>query len=732
MFACLFSSRLTTSRLVAGTSSKRITRRQNSLRLENLESRQLLAADISLNFGEFATDRLLFQVDSNAALVSQSASHELSSLGRVSPLGMDGWFRLDLHRDSNWTNSLQSVSQAVGVVNVMPDYMLQIATTPNDPRYGELYGLENIDAPVAWDYGTTSSSVVVAVIDTGVDYNHPDLVDNIWGNADEIPGNGIDDDGNGFVDDLRGWDFANNDNNPFDDNGHGTHVAGTIGATGNNGVGITGVTWDVQIMPLKFLASNGSGFLSDAVEAVQYATANGADIINASFGGGGFNSMMQSAIRSFQEAGGIFVAAAGNESNNNDVTPSYPANYNLPSVVSVAASTATDTMASFSNFGTRTVDIAAPGSNILSTLPGNRYGRLSGTSMAAPHVAGAMALLWGQNPSLTNFELIDLVMSNTDELLLDRTTHGRLNVGKAAAALAGGGDPPVDEVFPFVEGVEWNSQQSGLDSITVDFSEEVTWNSNDFVVTGPGGRVAVRSIDRLTTDASVVRVTLERAVDPGLYTIEVLPTVADRAGNLLNQNGNAIGGETGDNVIAQFELEVPAVRNYSTVQPVALRDATFFRAGVTTATINVPDSMVIEDIDVDLSINHTWVGDLRVRLIAPNGQSVTLVNRRGGSTDNMRLTLDDQASARVRDASTLTGTFRPEQTLSQFRGLNAAGRWTLQIVDFAAFDTGVLNFATLKITAAASASSAGNSGASDGRAAVVSWLEEILRRRLRF
>ena len=733
------------SRSVKGNARQKVaSQSKRKLRLESLESRQLLAANLSLDYGQFATDRLLFQMDNVPAIVSNQASSELNTIGRVSTLGLDGWYRLDLHSHADWSSSLQSVAQAVGVINVMPDYKLQIATTPNDPRFSELYGLENngstgvadadIDASLAWDYGT-SSSVVVAVIDTGVDYTHPDLASNIWVNPGEIAGNGIDDDGNGFVDDIRGWDFANNDADPFDDNGHGTHVAGTIGAVGNNGIGITGVAWEVDIMPLKFLGRDGSGFLSDAVEAVNYAAANGAKIINASFGGGGFSSMMQNAILNFQNMGGIFVAAAGNESNNNDTRPSYPANYNLPSVISVAASTSSDTLASFSNYGTATVDIAAPGSSILSTLPGNRYGRFSGTSMAAPHVAGALALLWGQDPTLSSTELIDLVMTTTDDVLTNRTTHGRLNVGNAAVALADGGQPPVDAESPFVEGVEWLSDNGSIDSVILDFSEPVTWSAGDFVMTGPAGPVSITSIQRLSTDASKVQVTLSGATRSGVYTIEALPTIADQAGNLLDQDRDSTGGEAEDKFAAQFNLEVPTVRSYSTQGPVALRDATWRRAGVTVATINVPDSIVIQDIDVDLSIDHTWVNDLRVRLIAPNGLVITLVNRRGGSSDDMRLTLDDQASTSIRNASLLTGTFRPEQALSNFAGLNAAGQWRVQVIDLAQFDTGVLNSATLKITAASSASGSAFDDGDDERnrsGFSFAWLEEFLRRRSMF
>jgi subtilisin family serine protease len=224
------------------------------------------------------------------------------------------------------------------VVYIEPNYVVRaIETIPNDPRFDELWGMHNtgqtggtpdadIDAPEAWDLAK-NSDVLVGVIDTGVDYNHVDLSTNIFVNAGEIAGNNIDDDGNGFVDDVRGWDFINNDNNPIDDNGHGTHVSGTIGAIGNNGVGVVGVCWTVKIMPLKFLDAGGFGNTGDAIEAVEYATMMGAKLTSNSWGGGGFSQGLFDAIQAAGNAGALFIAAAGNASSNNDNFPFFPASY---------------------------------------------------------------------------------------------------------------------------------------------------------------------------------------------------------------------------------------------------------------------------------------------------------------------------------------------------------------------------------------------------------------------
>lgn len=264
---------------------------------------------------------------------------------------------------------------------------------PNDPKMDQIWGMKNIHAPQAWCC-VHNSNVIVAVIDTGVDYKHEDLAKNIWTNTGEIPGDGLDNDNNGFIDDVHGYDFFNNDGDPMDDNLHGTHVAGTIGAVGNNGKGVVGVNWYAQIMAVKFLNKNGSGSLSDAIKAIAYARENGAWVLNNSWGGGGYYQAMADEITRVEKAHLLFVAAAGNWGLNTDLHQHFPSSYLHPNIISVASINEWDRLSYFSNYGKYSVDIAAPGSNILSTLPGNRYGRLSGTSMATPHVAGTAALLW--------------------------------------------------------------------------------------------------------------------------------------------------------------------------------------------------------------------------------------------------------------------------------------------------------------------------------------------------
>jgi len=327
-----------------------------------------------------------------------------------------------------------------------------ILSTPNDPEFFNQWSFHNtgqtvldisgtpgadIDAPGAWNISTGSDSVVVAVIDTGVLYNHSDLSANIWNNPGEIPGNGIDDDYNGYIDDLRGWNFITNASDPIDDNGHGTHVSGTVGAVGNNAIGVTGVNWHVKIMPLKAFNPAGVGDTIDAIDAIRYANANGASVISNSWGGPDYSQALKDAI---DVSPAVVVCAAGNSypGNDNDLIPVYPASYNSSNIISVSASDQDDNLASFSNFGFDSVDLAASGVNILSTLNvAGAYGYKSGTSMATPHVSGVAALVKSVNQSLTAEQIKNIIISNVDSkvsLSGKVASGGRLNASRAVTA----------------------------------------------------------------------------------------------------------------------------------------------------------------------------------------------------------------------------------------------------------------------------------------------------------
>lgn len=292
---------------------------------------------------------------------------------------------------------------------------------PNDEKFYVQWALNqandiDINAPEAWALHTGSRGVVVAVIDTGIDYDHPDLAGNVWTNPGEIPGNGIDDDGNGYIDDIHGYNAVNNTGDPMDDHGHGTHVSGTIGAVSNNTTGVAGVNWNIQIVGAKFLESSGYGSLYNAVLAIDYVTSlrqHGVNVIlsSNSWGGGGYYSSLRDAISRAGLADILFIAAAGNNGLNIDQNPVYPASYNLANMINVAAVDSNGYRASFSNYGSQTVHIAAPGVNIASTYFGNRYAYMSGTSMATPHVSGAIALIKAMSRDLTASQLKEKLLA---------------------------------------------------------------------------------------------------------------------------------------------------------------------------------------------------------------------------------------------------------------------------------------------------------------------------------
>ena len=334
--------------------------------------------------------------------------------------------------------------------------VLQPAAFSSDPGTSSQWALDAMSATQAWDITTGSRNVVVAVIDSGIDLTHPDLMANLWTNPGEIAGNGIDDDANGFVDDIHGWNFVTNDPNVQDGYGHGTHVAGVIGATGNNGVGVTGINWNVSIMTLRFQDNQGVGYTGDAIKAIQYATMMRRDygvnvvVINASWGGGtGYSSTLEATLRDAGTAGITFVAAAGNGAADSDVVPRYPSGYDLPNVIAVGACDATGSLAGFSNYGVTSVDLAAPGTSIYSTLPGGQYGWLSGTSQAAPQVTGAVALLAAASPGISVAGLRAAILGSVDRLptLVGKVaTGGRLDAFAALASLGLAPTPPVTVV----------------------------------------------------------------------------------------------------------------------------------------------------------------------------------------------------------------------------------------------------------------------------------------------
>lgn len=310
-----------------------------------------------------------------------------------------------LDSDLGAPNAINALRHNPNVLYAEFDSVVRVDSVPNDHQYSLLWALNdndgyNIHAPEAWGLYTGDPNFVIADIDTGMQLDNIDLAANLYTNPKEAAGNGLDDDGNGYVDDIHGWNFYDNNNDATDLNGHGTHTAGTMGAVGNNALGVTGVNWHCKIMPLKFIGPNG-GYTSDAIRALEYAVSMGVKVSNNSWGNTTFEQSLTDAIAAAQTSGHLFVAAAGNTGANTDVSPQYPASYSNANIISVAAVDSTGALPWFTSYGPTSVDIAAPGVGIWSTVPGNNVASMDGTSMASPHVAGAAALLWGMNPTWT-------------------------------------------------------------------------------------------------------------------------------------------------------------------------------------------------------------------------------------------------------------------------------------------------------------------------------------------
>ncbi|ACA84943.1 S8 family serine peptidase [Shewanella woodyi] len=630
---------------------------------------------------EYVKDSILVVYKDNATKSERLSAQRLvrGSIRDVNADGVDDKFanlmggklaNLSLRSGSDVSKAIKMISQHPAVKYAEPNYVIKAVGTPDDPSFASLWGMNNtgqdggtadadIDAVEAWDISTGDTDVVVAVIDTGVDYNHEDLQGNIWTNPNEIAGNGIDDDGNGVIDDIHGYSAIDDDGDPMDGNGHGTHVSGTIGAKGNNGVGVAGVNWDVSIIGCQFLDAGGSGSTAGAIACIDYVTNlkvnHGVDVkaSNNSWGGGGFSQALKDSIESGGDAGILFVAAAGNGAYDNDASPSYPASYDSAAVMAVASTDRNDNMSGFSQYGLTSVDIGAPGSAILSTTPGNNYSSFNGTSMATPHVVGAAALVWSINPDLTIDEMKQLLMDSGDSNadLTGKTVSGaRLNVATALDMA----DPSPSYRFtvtPSSQTIEAGSAASydfsvgsvadwdGTVALTVEVSPALDGVSlsTDSVMAG----------DNFTLDV------MTAAATPwGDYTI----TVSGDDGAIQKSKSVSLG------ILPQGIEDYP----YSNDDPVSIPDND---SNGIVSTIEVADDLQVFGVTADVNITHTWSGDLIVTLTSPEGTESVLHNRSGGSADDVVESWD----------------------LADFNGEMAMGTWTLSVSDNAAADLGTLN-----------------------------------------
>ncbi|MEH2300716.1 MAG: S8 family peptidase [Nostoc sp.] len=367
--------------------------------------------------------------------------YSLNSIGRRSYNSADADVQLQNRGDSKNSSNATATAFNAANYNSTNGYGLinaaaAVAKAANQNTFADVpdlggnnWGADLVKAPEAWAHGYTGKGVVVAVVDTGVDYNHEDLKDNIWTNPKEIAGNGKDDDGNGYADDIHGWNFVDNTNNVLDDNGHGTHVSGTI-AGENNNYGVTGIAYDAKIMPVKVLDDSGSGSFNSISKGIRYAVDNGANVINLSLGGPSSNSTLESAIDYASSKGVIVVMAAGNDGGS---SPEYPASYASKSGIAVGAVDINNNMPDFSDrSGTKEIAyVTAPGVKVYSSVPNNQYATYSGTSMAAPHVAGVVALMLSANHNLTDAQVRQIVTETAGNST--QTTSSSFNLSNVSS-----------------------------------------------------------------------------------------------------------------------------------------------------------------------------------------------------------------------------------------------------------------------------------------------------------
>lgn len=750
------------------------------LGLEVLEDRTLLSSSPATAAWNAAilpaastvhpADHILVRFRSDALVNGQPAALGGTTIEKKLDL-VDGLFEVQLSGNISVATALAAYRADHRVLAAEADVQLAAAWTPNDARYGQQADLHNtgqrgatagddIRSEQAWSVTTGSRRTIVAVLDTGIDYDHLDLYQNIWINQAEIPtsrrvnlidvdhdglitfadlndprnqgvgkitdinhdgridaadilapmvkdrfgrdtglggwADGISEDGDtAHVDDLVGWNFVNNTNNPYDDNGHGTHVSGTIGASGNNGIGIAGVAWQVSLMGLKFLNANGNGGIGQFIGALDYAVKHGARISNNSWSGASNSQILYDAIDNARARGHIFVAAAGNDGHNNDQTPAYPSSFNLDNIIAVAATDNSDRLANFSDYGVSRVDLAAPGVDILSTLPNNDYGYYSGTSQATPHVAGVVALVWSEHPDWSYRQVINQVLNTTDPVASLQgkvLTGGRLDAARAVGWSAPSPVPapaPVPaKTTPRILGfVPSGVNPYTVSSVRLTFSEAIdasTFDATDVQLIGPNGQLiplqSVRAVANSGNRQFDVAFATQMAV--GTYNLAVGPNVRSQAGVSMDLYRSA--------------FQINPLYTIGTSTPVAIPDV---RTAL--STLNVEQSFTIGRLTVRLDIAHTWDGDLYIHLQAPDGTDILLANRLGSSGHNYEGTVfDDRAAGSIRAGNApFAGSYQPEAQLVNLVGKNAHGVWKLWVDDRAPGDSGVLKSWSLSFSA---------------------------------
>jgi subtilisin family serine protease len=730
--------------------------------LEALEDRNLLSVSspssvidltgLNVNTAQYSSSDILVEFKPSAVPAKGPAALAGTTAGMALGL-VPGLYEINLQSGMTVGQALAAYRADPNVIDAQPDYELVDSASPNNPLFNQQNALLNtgqgggtpgddIGATHAWSVTTGSYNTVVALMDTGVDYDQQDLYQNIWINQAEIPASRMknlvdvyhdgritfadlnnpinqgpfkitDVNHDGVIDaadilapmilnaqgqdtgmggwaypgntqdgdtahpnDFIGWNFVDNNNNPLDENGHGTHVAGIIGAQGNSGLGVAGIDWQVSLMPVQFLDSNGTGSISAFIDGLNYAVMHGAMISNNSWSGAGNVQILENAIANARAHGMIFVAAAGNGSTNNDVTPAYPSNFDLDNIVSVAAVDANDNLASFSNYGATTVDLAAPGVNILSTLPNNAYGTLSGTSMATPMVTGVLALVWSEHPSWNYQQVINQVLTTVDPIpgLQGKVLTG--GVVDAARAVGAGTvvTPPPSTPAPLQIS---SSSASGsvantFDTILVNFNSAVdptTLSNSNVALIAPGGqRIAIQSFQTVPVSGGTqIELLFPSQSGGGTYTLFIGAGLECKSGGVL--------ATTYQNT---FVLAPASAFSSSTL--VGIPDVSSIAAFLT-----VPQNFTINSVTVSVNMLNSVDGQMVLFLQAPDGTTVPLFNERGGTgTGFLGTTFDDRATGLVQSGQApFSGTFQPESPLAALTGKNAEGTWELIVVDHA-------------------------------------------------